>query len=273
MTKRKRRELAEALGAADGVESKQDHSPHVAQGEKVSFELTIRDFPWTEKQRTFIEAGVDKRTNYILCEAPPGVGKTLMSVYIGLRLLERKAISKIYFVRLPQESASKGIGFVPGTSAEKMEAFGLPMMDQLNQLLPPAQIAKLTKEGFIEVVPIGFIKGRTFNNALVIVDEVEDLSKQELLLVMGRLGKYSKMLLIGDYQQANVRNSGFKAVFDGFNDPECMEKGIFCLSFDESDIKRNGIIAYVVKRFRAMEMPQMERVQKPRMVEAMFPAA
>lgn len=227
-----------------------DRSLHVYQGQKLTFDLSIRPFPWTEKQQVFIEAGLTKGTNYILCEAPPGVGKTLMSVYIGLRLLQERRISNVYFVRLPQESASKGIGFTPGTADEKMAAFGLPMMDQLNQLLPPAQVAKLVKDGFIQTVPLGFVKGRTFNASLVIVDETEDLTVQECLLIMGRLGRFSRMILIGDHDQSHVRNSGFRMVYSLFNDAESMAQGIYCLSFDESDIKRNDILTYVVKRFR-----------------------
>ncbi len=227
-----------------------DTSPFVYQGEKLRFPIDIRPFPWTEKQRVFIEAGTDKGTHYILCEAPPGVGKTLLAVYIGLTLLQQKRISNIYFVRLPQESASKGIGFMPGDAKDKMAAFQMPMVDQLNQLLPPAQIDRLFKEGLIQTVPLGFVKGRTFNSSLVIVDEIEDLTVQESLLIMGRLGKFSRMILIGDTDQAHVKNSGFKTVFNLFDDTEAREKGIYCLSFDESDIKRNGILPFVVQRFR-----------------------
>lgn len=227
-----------------------DLSPFVYQGGKLRFPLDIRSFPWTEKQKVFIEAGIDKCTHYILCEAPPGVGKTLLAVYIGLTLLQQKRISNVYFVRLPQESASKGIGFMPGTTEDKMSAFQMPMVDQLNQLLPPEQIARLFKDGLIQTVPLGFVKGRTFNSSLIIVDEIEDLTVQESLLIMGRLGKFSRMILIGDTDQAHVKNSGFKTVFNLFNDAESRDEGIFCLSFDETDIKRNGILPFVVKRFR-----------------------
>ncbi len=134
-----------------------------------------------------------------------------------------------------------------------MQPYGQPMMDHLNELLPTAQINKLIKEGFIQTVPVGFIKGRTFNASLIIVDEIEDLTVQECLLVMGRLGKFSRMIMTGDYDQSNIRNSGFKIVYNLFNDPEAMEKGIYCLRFDETDIKRNGILSFVVKRFRQIQ--------------------
>ncbi len=249
---KKKRKLAKAKPTS-APQPSIDYSPFVYQEDKLKFPLDIRPFPWTEKQKVFIEVGADKQTNYILCEAPPGIGKTLMAVYIGLKLLEEKKISNIYFVRLPQESASKGIGFMPGTAEEKMSAFQMPMIDQLNQLLPPAQVSRLFKEKLIQTVPLGFVKGRTFNASLIIVDEIEDLTVQECLLIMGRLGKFSRMILIGDTDQANVRNSGFKTIYNLFNDSESMEKGVYCLSFDESDIKRNSILSFVVQRFRQIK--------------------
>ena len=235
-------------GGAD--QRRPDTSPFVYQEKKLDFELNIREFEWTEKQKVFIETALDKNTSYILCEAPPGVGKTLLAVYIGLRLLQQKRISNIYFVRLPMESASKGIGFLAGDIESKVGPYSQPMVDHLNELLPPSQISRLMKEGFIQTIPVGFIKGRTFNASLIIVDEIEDLTTQECLLVMGRLGKFSKMIMTGDYEQANIRNSGFKIVYNLFNDMEAMQKGIFCLQFDESDIMRNGLLSFVVKRFR-----------------------
>lgn len=231
-------------------QSSTDHSPFVYQGEKLAFDLNIRPFPWTDKQKAFIDTSLAKGTNYVFCEAPPGVGKTLLTVYVGLTLLQQRRISNLYFVRLPQESASKSIGFVPGSTEDKMAAFGMPMMDQLNQLLPPAQVTRLVKEGFIQTVPLGFVKGRTFNASLVIVDEAEDLTVQEILLIMGRLGRFSRMFLIGDTDQSHVRNGGFKVVYNLFNDAESVEEGIHCLAFDETDIKRNDVLTYVVKRFR-----------------------
>lgn len=239
-------------GSASHPSGKGDTSPFVYQEQKITFDLNIREFPWTEKQKVFIEAGLDKGTNYIMCEAPPGVGKTLMSVYVGLRLLAQKRISNIYFVRLPIESASKGLGFLPGESAAKMSVYEGPLMDQLNSLLPPSQVAKLIKDGFIQSIPLGYVKGRTFNSALLLVDEAEDLSTREMLLIMGRLGKFARMFLIGDPDQSNVRDSGFQSVFDEFNEIESMEKGIYCFSFDESDIKRNDILSYVIKKFRGL---------------------
>lgn len=233
-------------------EKKKDASPRVFQTEKVAFDLNINPFPWTEKQQKFIDVALNKNTNYIFCDAPPGVGKTLLSVFIALKLLQEKRISSAIYVRNPVESASKGLGYLKGEMEDKMQPYIEPLMDHLNELLPPSQIKKLMDEEFIKGVPVGFLKGRTFNASLVIADEIEDLSPQEFLLVMGRLGKFSKMLLIGDLDQKNVKNSGLKKVMDAFDTDEAREKGIHCFRFGPEDILRNSILTYIVEVFKKM---------------------
>ena len=234
-------------------ETKKDTSEFVYQGDRLPYELKIRDFPWTEKQKAFIDIALDKKTNYIFCQAPAGVGKTLLSVYIALRLLNEGRIKNIYFCRQPVESSSFGLGFLSGDLTSKMEPYTMPMMDHLNELLAPSDIKKLFEMGFIQSIPVGFLKGRTFNNSLIIADEAEDFLAGDFRLIMGRLGKYSKMLLIGDQGQINVKNSAFLKVFDLFNSEECKDNGIYCLSFDSKDIMRNKILGFIIDRFNFLK--------------------
>lgn len=229
---------------------KKDFSEKVFQTEKIGFDLTISPFPWTEKQQKFIDVALNKDTNYVLCEAPPGTGKTLLSVFIALKLLQERRISSAIYVRNPIESSSKGLGFLKGEFDEKMQPYIEPLLDHLNELLQPAQITRLLKENFIKGIPVGFLKGRTFNASLVIADEIEDLSLQEFLLVMGRLGKFSKMIMIGDNDQSNIRNSGFNKVYKAFDNEESRLKGIHCFKFGTEDILRNKVLTYIVETFR-----------------------
>jgi phosphate starvation-inducible PhoH-like protein len=233
-------------------EKKKDLSPRVFQTEKLGFDLTVNPFPWTEKQQKFIDVALDKETSYILCEAPPGVGKTLLSVYIALKLLQERRVSSAIYVRNPIESSSKGLGFLKGEFDEKMQPYIEPLLDHLNELLPPAQISRILKENFIKGVPVGFLKGRTFNASLIIADEIEDLSMQEFLLVMGRLGKFSKMIMIGDNAQSNIKNSGFNKVYKAFDNEESRSKGIYCFKFGSEDILRNKILTYIVETFQKL---------------------
>lgn len=235
----------------NGVEKpKEDKSPFIYQGEKIKLELQLREFPWTEKQKEFIDIALKSDTNYLLCQAPAGCGKTLLAVYIGLKLLQDGKIKNILFVRNPVESSSYGLGFLAGDLDSKMDPYIQPMMDHLNELLPPAQIKILLDNGVIQGVPIGFLKGRTFNCSLIIGDEAEDLQVGDFRLLMGRLGKRSKMLIIGDVDQGNVKNSGFQKICDLFNSEECKSNGIFYYSFTTQDIMRNKVLGFVIDRFK-----------------------
>jgi len=226
----------------------EDKSEFVFQGERLPISLNIRDFPWTEKQKNFIDTALSKDTNYIICKAPAGVGKTLMSIYIGLKLLNEGKIKNIYFCRQPVESSSFSLGFLSGDFDSKMEPYIMPMMDHLNELLPKSQINKLLEGGFIQSIPIGFLKGRTFNSSLIIADEAEDFFNNDFRLIMGRIGKYSKLILIGDNKQSNIKTESFSKIYNLFNDNLSINNGIFCFEFYSSDIMRNKILSFVLDK-------------------------
>lgn len=226
----------------------EDKSEFVYQGDRLPISLNIRDFPWTEKQKKFIDIALNKDTNYIFCKAPPGCGKTLLSIYVGLKLLNEGKIKNIYFCRQPVESSNFGLGFLGGDYDDKMRPYCGPMMDHLNELLSPSQIKKLLEGGFIKTIPIGFLKGRTFNNSLIIADEVEDLDFFNFRLLLCRLGKFSKMISIGDFRQVNIKNSAFNKIYDIFNMPDSVENGIYCLEFGVEDIMRNKMLSFIIEK-------------------------
>jgi len=248
MSKKKRSKEAEV-----GTEKREDKSPFIYQGDKVKIELQIREFPWTEKQKQFIDIALDSKTNYLFCQAPAGTGKTLLSIFVGLKLLQEGKIRNIYFARNPVESSSFGLGYLAGDLQSKMSPYSMPMMDHLNELLPPSQIKFLIDSGVIQSVPIGFLKGRTFNLSLIIGEEAEDLQVVDFRLLMGRLGRRSKMLIIGDIDQSNVRNGGFQKICDLFNSQECVDNGIHYFSFTTADIMRNKILGYVIDKFKFLK--------------------
>src|SRR5688572_18803375 len=108
---------------------KKDTSQFVAQREKIDKPLNVREFPWTKKQQDFIQLVQDKNTKVVFVDAPAGVGKTLLAVYAGLKLLEEKKVSELFYVRTLAESASKGMGFLPGEAKDKFGPFMGPLLD------------------------------------------------------------------------------------------------------------------------------------------------
>lgn len=228
---------------------KADTSIRVEQREKIKEILDIRPFPWTEKQKQFIELALKKENKIIFCKGVAGTSKTILSVYCSLLLLNEKRIGEIFMVRNPIESSSHSIGFLPGTGVEKTLPYFQPIYDKLNELLSKNDISKLIKEERFKGIPLGFMRGLSIRNSSIICEESQNLTVQDLLLVMSRLGKYSKLFIIGDTQQSDIKHSGFSRVFDVFNNDESREKGIVTFEFDKSDIMRNEILSYIIEKF------------------------
>ena len=230
----------------------QDDSLYIYQRDKVKETFNIRELKWTEKQQRFIDLALAKNTKVIICESPPGTGKTLLSLYCSLRKLNDKRIGEIIYIRAPIESCSKGLGFIPGSQEEKMNPYFLPAMDHFYELLDKITVKKLLKEERITVTPMGFLKGRTYSVCACIADEAEDLTLQELELLMGRMGHFSCLFIIGDEKQANIKNSGFSIVYQAFNNEESKSHGIHTFTFGKEDCMRNGISKYVIDIFETL---------------------
>lgn len=243
--------LVDPSGTEDGGEIV-PYNPYIKQDKKISFDLQIRDFPWTEKQMRVIQTAQTKEARVIFIKACAGVGKTLMATYVALQRLKEKRASKLMYVRAPVESCSRGIGFLPSTLENKMEPYLAPAMDHLNELVMHGALNKLLFDKHIEAIPMGFLKGLTLNSSTIILDEAEDLSPEELRLAMCRLGKKSLMFVIGDEKQQNVKHSGFTHVFDKFNDEESRSHGIHCFEFDSSDCLRSDVTQFIINKFDSL---------------------
>lgn len=228
---------------------KPDNSLFVYSEKNVSFDFQIREFPWTQKQQNIIDIAQKKNTKIVFIKACAGVGKTLLATYVGLSKIKEKKAAQIAYIRVPVESCSHGIGFVPGDKDEKMDAFLAPAMDHLNTLVVNGGLQALLNGKHIEAVPLGYLKGRTFNNTVMILDEAEDMRLNEFKLAMNRLGKFSLMFVIGDSKQSDIKNNGFEKVYNAFDNEESRDKGIYCFEFDSSDCMRSEITKFIIDTF------------------------
>lgn len=235
--------------AQEGQSHKEDKSLHVPQKEKIKTELTIRDLPWTTRQKEFIQLLQDKKTNVIILSGPAGVGKTLLSIYCGLHMLNQKKIGELIYIRNPVESSSHGLGYTKGTVDDKMSMHIAACLDKLDELLPKSQVDFLVNEQKIRTLPVGYLRGLSLSCALIYADEMAACTVTEHLTIMSRVGRFSKLVLSGDFAQCDIKNSGFETVFNLFDNDEAKENGIFTFKFETSDIMRSSTCKYVVETF------------------------
>ena len=122
-------------------------------------------------------------------------------------------------------------------------------MDKLHELLPKGQAELLLKQERVKGLPLGFLRGLSINASYIICDEAQNLSIHDLLLVSTRMGKFSKLIFIGDIRQSDIKNSGFERIYQLFDDEKSKSKGIVTFKFGTDDIMRNDILAYIIEKF------------------------
>jgi phosphate starvation-inducible PhoH-like protein len=172
----------------------------------VKFSLTL-----SEEQKLAKEVIINTPWNFIIGKA--GSGKTLLAVQIALDLFFKRKVDKIIITR-PTVSTEDN-GFLPGTEKEKMDPWLVPIRANMKDVYnKPEILEKMEKEENIELVSLTHFRGRTFNNSVCIVDEFQNLTKQQLQMVLGRLGKNSIMILCGDKQQIDLKFKNDSAVHE-----------------------------------------------------------
>ena len=259
MSKSKRLRKAATLDRADQQDTASsasggDKSSHIYQRDKLKFDLNIRQrHDLTDNQQKLVDLILDKKTKRVFVSGPAGTAKTFLAVYAGLLLLQKHSMSDILYIRSIAESASKSLGSLPGEMDDKLSPFLMPLRDKLDELLSRPDVDKLLKEKRVEALPIGYLRGASFNARFIVSDESQNLDRKELTTLVTRLGEFSKLIVLGDASQSDINGkSGFMDFFDTFNDETSRQHGIHCFSFTKDDIVRSGILRYIVERLETM---------------------
>lgn len=234
--------------------SSEDTSPYVFQRDKIKFDLTVKELPWTNRQKEIIKTFLDKKTKVLLLKGPAGTSKTTLGMYCGLTLLNMRRVSDMVLVRSAVESSDSKLGFLPGDIAEKFNVYLTPFHDKFQELLNKALIDRLEKDNRLTICPINFARGLHFSAKFVCADEVQNFSKREIHTLMSRIGEFSKVFLCGDPEQSDLPfgKSGFDKIYNLFNNEESKEHGIFCMELTEEDIVRSELCKYITHKFKEL---------------------
>ena len=218
---------------------------------------TIR--PKTANQKKYVDA-IDKNT-IVFGIGPAGTGKTYLAVAKAIAALQSKEVSRIILTR-PAVEAGERLGFLPGTLHEKIDPYLRPLFDALQDMIEPDSIPKLLTAGTIEVAPLAYMRGRTLNDAFIILDEAQNTSAEQMKMFLTRLGFNSKMVITGDITQIDLPSgvtSGLRIVrdiLDGVNDLEFMD-------LTQEDVVRHKLVGDIVAAYgRYDETNQVRQIKR-----------
>jgi predicted ribonuclease YlaK len=219
---------------------------------KIDFKFKNRTFKLTEKQKELVSIINDPEVKVVIIQGPAGTGKSWTSVYCGLSMIKDQKYEKLLYVRAMVESASKSMGYLPGSEAEKSQPFNAVAFELINKIVEDKDIPRIQKAGIIDTMPVNHARGHTWDNMVVFVDETQQMETKEILTVMSRIGENSKLILAGDHMQPDIKCSGFQGVYNAFNDQESIDNGIVTFEFTEDDIVRSKILKFIVKKFKTI---------------------
>lgn len=204
-------------------------------------------FPITDNQTAFYYLSQNEKTNMIFLNGPAGSAKSYIAVYTGLELLKDRKIDRIIYIRSVVESSSRSIGALPGELDDKFMPYAAVCLEKASEIVDKATLNSLLEQEYIKTIPVNFVRGLTFNNALVIVDEAQNLNKSELITILTRFGRHSKYIISGDLNQSDIKDSGFKDIFAKFDTEFSRKNNIHCVNFDTSDIVRSQILKHITQ--------------------------
>ena len=230
---------------------KQDHSPIIPQRSKLKSSLKIYKRELTTKQNEFLTLASDKTAKLIFVSGPAGTSKTFLAVFHALKMIDEKRVSDLIYIRSAVESSDAKLGFLPGEADEKLAPYIQPLLDKLNELLPKGDIDTLLKEERVTGVPVGFLRGLSWNAKIIIADEAQNMTYKELFTLITRIGEFSKVFILGDPEQPDINGkSGFIKMISHFDDEESRQNGIHVFRFTEDDIVRSGLVQFIIRKVK-----------------------
>ncbi len=196
-------------------------------------------------QKLYLSKLYEEATSIVLAIGPAGTGKTMLAVQFGVKLFQEGKVDRIVVTR-PAVSVDEDLGFLPGDLNEKMAPWTRPIFDVLGEYYQKKEIASMLEEGTIEISPLAYMRGRTFKNAYIVADEMQNATVNQMKMLLTRLGEGSKMVVTGDLAQADrVSDNGLIDFCNLLEQKEYLEH-IDIIRFDNKDIERHNAVKEVL---------------------------
>jgi len=199
----------------------------------------------TAGQKKYLEAAV--KNDICFAIGPAGTGKTYLAVALAISSMKKGRIKKIILAR-PAVEAGESLGFLPGDFREKIDPYLKPLYDALDDMLPSEKLRSYLEKGIVEIVPLAYMRGRTLNNAYVILDEAQNATAMQMKMFLTRLGSNSKAIITGDITQIDLpakQASGLVQARDILSNI----KGVAFVYFDKSDVVRHRLVKEIIDAY------------------------
>lgn len=240
---RTREELSDELVTDAIAYASQRTDPQQASGDLVDVyarHSTIR--PRTDGQRAYIEA--IRQNDLVFCVGPAGTGKTYLAVAMAVSMLKSGVINRVVLVR-PAVEAGEKLGFLPGDMQAKVNPYLRPLFDAMHDMMGYDQIKRFMANDVIEVAPLAFMRGRTLNNCVVILDEAQNTTASQMMMFLTRLGHNSKMIVTGDDSQIDLEKPETSGMIDALQRLDGVP-GISIIRLQKEDIVRHKLVQQIV---------------------------
>ena len=230
-----------------------------ADGQAICYSVTGKPIaPRSDNQKLLVEAY--DTNDMVFAIGPAGSGKTYVSIALAVRALKNKEIRKIILSR-PAVEAGEKLGFLPGDMKDKIDPYLQPLYDALQDMIPTQKLTEYMEQNVIQIAPLAFMRGRTLNDAVVILDEAQNTTSQQIKMFLTRMGQNTKMIITGDMTQVdlphNVR-SGLKEAREVLKDV----KGISFIEMNEQDIVRHKLVTRIVNAYNKYDKEKKAKAEE-----------
>jgi phosphate starvation-inducible PhoH-like protein len=208
--------------------------------------------PRNLSQESYLEMLKNPKKYIVFAIGPAGTGKTMLGVQMAIKLLKEGVITKIVVTR-PAVSVDEEHGFLPGTLNQKMEPWTRPIFDVFEEYFHPKEIAGMLEDGVIEISPLAYMRGRTFKNAFIIADEMQNATPSQMKMLLTRLGENSRMVVTGDLNQADRPRENGLAEFCDLYGQGGDYRMLAMARFQTQDVERHPVVKEILSIYKEID--------------------
>ena len=231
-------------------ESEEDYETSKESGETIVHGISGKVIKaQTANQRKMVE--LSKKNDLVFAIGPAGTGKTYTGVALAVKALKEKQVKRIILTR-PAVEAGENLGFLPGDLKEKLDPYMQPLYDALRDMIPHEKLEIFIEKGVIQIAPLAFMRGRTLDNAFVILDEAQNTTHAQMKMFLTRMGKNAKFIITGDPGQIDLPRrviSGLKEALLILKDV----KGVGMVYLDDKDVIRHRLVKKIIAAYKEIE--------------------